>query len=206
MRDHKIQRVYRKGEILYYENTPSLGLYSIRSGTVKIYTRDKTGKEIILKLATAGDMFGYGHFMGEKIHMDSAKAIEDTECDFINASELKLLMEQDAEFAESLFSMMGKELKDSQKKCKDLIRKNVRERLASYFDYMVKNHSEVTDGKIKIRVQLSREEIASIIGTASETAIRFISEFKEMGLIVEEDKYFHILKPDELISIGREQV
>src|SRR4051812_34487089 len=117
MRDFKIQRVYRKGEILYYENTPSLGLYSIRSGTVKIYTRDKSGKEIILKLATAGDMFGYGHFMGEKVHMDSAKAIEDTECDFINASELKILMEEDSEFAESLFSMMGKELKDSQKKC-----------------------------------------------------------------------------------------
>ena len=151
-------------------------------------------------------MFGYGHFMGEKVHMDSAKAIEDTECDFINASELKLLMEQDTEFAESLFSMMGKELKDSQKKCKDLIRKNVRERLASYFDYMAKNHSDVSDGKIRIKFQLSLEEIASIIGTASETAIRFISEFKEMGLIVEEDKFFHILKPEELITIGREQV
>jgi CRP-like cAMP-binding protein len=206
MRDFKIRRIYRKGEILFSENTPSLGLYSIRSGTVKIYAKDSGGKEIILKLARAGDMIGYGHFMGEKIHMDSAKAIEDTECEFINSSELKLLIVEDPEFAESLFSILGHELKGFQKKCKDLIRKNVRERLACYFDYMAKNHSEVKDGKIKIRVQLSREEIASIIGTASETAIRFISEFKEMGLIVEEDKYFHILKPNELVLIGREQI
>ena len=68
---------------------------------------------------------------------------------------------------------------------------------------MAMNHSEQLPKGLKIKIQLSREEIASIIGTANETAIRFISEFKEIGLIYEEDRFIYIRDKERLASIGR---
>jgi CRP-like cAMP-binding protein len=203
IKDFQIQRVYKKGEILYYENTPSLGLYCINKGTVKIYSSMDKGREVILRLAREGEIFGYGHLLGEKVHKDSARALEDTQCYFIDAYVLKDLLTRDPELSTRLLKMVGKELFETQNRCVELIKKNVRERLASYFHYMSQHHGEVINGKTKIKIQLSREEIASMIGTASETAIRFISEFKEMGLIQEEDRFFHIVNPEALVNIGR---
>lgn len=201
-KNYETKKTYHKGEVLYHENTPSFGIFCVRSGTVKIFTTDRNGKEVILKLASRGDLFGHGYFTGSKMHINTAKAVEETECYFIESNELNHLLKTDDEFAKRILGHIGEELRDSQTKCRDLIKKNVRERLASYFQYMAGNHSENCDGTIRINVQLSREEIASMIGTANETAIRFISEFKELGLIKEEDKFFHILKPDELSTIS----
>jgi CRP-like cAMP-binding protein len=67
---------------------------------------------------------------------------------------------------------------------------------------MVKNHSDIKNDKIRIKVQLTREEIASMIGTANETAIRFISEFKDLGLVEEVDRHFHILEKDKIDKLA----
>ena len=58
------KRVYKKGEVIYYEDTPAFGFYYIKSGTVKIFSSDNTGKEVILGLATSGDIFGHGNLLG----------------------------------------------------------------------------------------------------------------------------------------------
>lgn len=203
IKDFKIHRVYKKGEILYYENTPSLGLYCISEGTVKVYSSDDRGREIIKRLSTKGDIFGYGHILGDKIHRDAARAMEETQCYFIDIRSLEELLQSNPQFSAKLMQEIGKELTYSQMRCMSLMRKNVRERLAWHFHYMSTHHGEEVDGRIKIRLQLSRDEIASLIGTASETAIRFISEFKEMGIITEEDRCFHILDHERLTKLGR---
>jgi CRP-like cAMP-binding protein len=203
IKDFKIHRVYKKGEILYYENTPSLGLYCISEGTVKVYSTDDKGREMIKRLSTTGDIFGYGHLLGDKTHRDAARALEETQCYFIDVRSLEELLEKNNEFSARLMKEIGKELAYSQMKCLSLMRKNVRERLAWHFHYMGTHHGVEEAGKIRIKLQLSRDEIASLIGTASETAIRFISEFKEMGILKEEDRYFEIIDSHRLMKIGR---
>lgn len=197
------KRLYKKGEIIYYEDTPTFGFYYIKSGTVKIFSSDNVGKEVILRLATEGDIFGHGNLLGYKNHQNSAQAVEETVCHFIDAHVFQNLMMKNPGLMVMVMKKVGKELSHIQDRCVDLMKKNVRERLASYFHYMTTYHSETTDQGMKIRVHLSREEIASIIGTAHETAIRFIGEFKEMGLIREEDRVFYILDRERLQSIGR---
>ena len=196
-------KVYQKGEVIYYEDTPSFGLYYISSGTVKIYTSDTNGREIILRLASKKDIFGHRYLMNEKIHVESAKALEETICHFIDGRDFQDKMQRIPPLTQIILQKIGKEIHHYQRRCVELIKKNVRERLASYFYYMAMNHSENSKYGIKIKVQLSREEIASIIGTANETAIRFISEFKELGIICEEDRFFHIRDKERLASIGR---
>lgn len=197
------KRVYKKGEVIFYEETPAFGFYYIKSGTVKIYSTDSVGKEVILRLATVGDIFGHGHLLGHKHHRNSAQAVEETVCHFFDGNEFQRLMIRNPNLMGTIMKKIGHELCLIQDRCVDLMKKNVRERLASYFYYMNTYHSEQCENGMKIRVHLSREEIASIIGTAHETAIRFIGEFKEMGLIREEDRIFYILDHERLRSMGK---
>ena len=199
------KRVYKKGEVIYYEDTPAFGFYYIKSGTIKIFSSDNSGKEVILRLATSGDIFGHGHLLGHKNHMNSSQAVEETTCHFIDGNEFQSMVLRDPNLMGLVMKKIGHELSLIQDRCVDLMKKNVRERLASYFHYMTTYHSEATEQGMKIRVHLSREEIASIIGTAHETAIRFIGEFKEMGLIREEDRVFYILDQEKLRGMGRLQ-
>lgn len=196
-------KVYQKGEVIYHEDTPSFGLYFISSGTVKIYTSDASGREIILRLTGQKDIFGHRYLLDEKTHLESAKALEESTCHFIDGRDFQDQMESLPHLRQIIFQKIGHEIYHYQKRCVELMRKNVRERLAGYFNYMVLNHSENTQNGIKIKIQLSREEIASIIGTANETAIRFISEFKEMGLITEEERFFYIKNKEELIRLSQ---
>lgn len=196
-------KIFKKGDLLYSKDTPSFGIYYISRGTVKVYMSDTKGREVILRLPSQGDIFGHGFLFGENNHSNSAKAIEETHCHFLDGQDYKNLMIKNPDLGIEIMKKIGKELSVVNTRCVDLIKKNVRERLACYFYYMAKNHSEMNTSGLKIKLQLSREEIASIIGTANETAIRFISEFKEMGLIKEQDRFFHIIDYDRIASIGR---
>jgi CRP-like cAMP-binding protein len=194
---------FKKGEILYTEKSIANGLFWIVSGTVKIYSTDKDSREVILRLATNGDVIGHGFIFGNQIHTDSAKVIEDTRCLFLKEDDFQNLLQTNPGYALLLMKKFGKEIMWTQNRCIDLMRKNVRERLACYFHYMAQNYGIEDSLGTKVKIQLSREEIASMIGTANETAIRFISEFKSMGLIQEEERFFHILRPEELATIGK---
>lgn len=197
------QKLYRKGDVIYFHNTPSFGFYYVVKGTVKIYSTDPSGRETILRLARRGDIIGHEFILGEKVHTDSAKALEDTTCQFMEGEEFQILMVNNPSMAMMIMKKMQEELNLIQNRCVELIKKNVRERLASYFFYMAQYHSDHDERGIRIRIQLSREEIASLIGTANETAIRFISEFKELKLIEEEDRVFHILDMERLAQIAK---
>ncbi|MFP5386542.1 MAG: Crp/Fnr family transcriptional regulator [Bacteriovoracia bacterium] len=197
------KRLYKKGEVVYYEDTPSFGFFYVSKGTIKIFTQDSQGREVILRLAKTGDIFGHAFLFGQRNHINSAKAVEETECDFVEGVKFQSTIINNPGLGFMVMKKIGKELSLFQNRCVDLMKKNVRERLASYFYYMSLHHSENDEDGLKINVQLSREEIASIIGTANETAIRFISEFKELGLIREEDRFFHILDKERLANMGR---
>src|SRR5699024_5037091 len=138
---------------------------------------DKDSREVILRLATTGDVIGHGFIFGNQIHTDSAKVIEDTCCYYLDENDFQTLLQSHPETALILMKKFGKEIMWTQNRCIDLMRKNVRERLACYFHYMAQNYGVEDSRGTKVKIQLSREEIASMIGTANETAIRFISEF-----------------------------
>jgi CRP/FNR family transcriptional regulator len=196
------KKKFNRGEIIYHEDSPSYGLYLVNSGILKVYTSDDSGKEIILRLAGPGDIVGYHFLFKNMIHIDSSKVIENSVCNFIDKKTLQEIQKNSPETFDYIIQKIGQELMIYQDKSVELIKKNVRERLASFFCYMAKNHSEIKNQKIRIKVQLSREEIASMIGKANETAIRFISEFKDLGLVEEVDRFFLILEKEKIDKLA----
>lgn len=183
---------YRKGETIYHEGTSSFGIYLIKQGHVKVFTNEMEGKEHILRLAGAGDLLGHRSLFKSKYHLESTKALEDTDCYFFEHRTIEELFIKSPGLAVDTLLRISRELDDALSRNSTLIKKNVRERMAEYFIMMEKFYGEIHEGEIRIHLHLSREEIASMIGTANETAIRFISDFKEQGLISEIDKTFYI--------------
>ncbi|WP_408095874.1 Crp/Fnr family transcriptional regulator [Peredibacter sp. HCB2-198] len=189
---------YRKGETIFHEGTSSFGIYLIKQGHVKVFTNGLEGKEHILRLATTGDLLGHRSLFKNKMNLESAKALEDTECYFIEHKTIEDLFVKNPEIAIDTLLRLSHELDDALNRNSVLVKKNVKERLAEYFLMMNKIYGE----DHCIRLHLSREEIASMIGTANETAIRVISDFKEQGLITEIDKTFYIKDEKTLRQIA----
>ncbi len=189
---------YRRSEMIYHQETPCFGIHFLKSGSVKLFTQEEDGREIIHKIATPGECLGAGGFFTNKNHAECAKALEPIECYFIEGAQLHTLMEQFPDLNIHFLQMLSFELKESNHRHADMIRKNVRERLASFFIQMQIRHAP----QDVFSPHMSREEIASYIGSAHETVIRCISEFKELGYIEEENKSFRILNSKELQSLG----
>ena len=189
---------FRKGEIIYHQDTSCFGVHCLESGTVKIFTQEEDGKEIINRISKAGDLLGHTSLFGEKKYRESAKALEATSCCFIETAEIKELLQSSPNLSTFFMQKISQELFESNLRNADMVRKNVRERLANYFIKMSKHLGHEKNSQMFFTPHLSREEIASYIGSAHETVIRCISEFKELGYIHEENKTFYILNKDKL--------
>lgn len=197
------KKTFQKGEIIFHEDAPAFGLYYQLEGCTKIYTTNHDGKEIILRLIKKNEFFGHGCLFGRDCHTYSAKSLQTSDCYFFERINFENSLRATPQLTHIFLKELGTELNLYQKKCTELIKKNVRERLASYFQYMIEHHSEDHACGTKINLQLTRDEIASIIGSASETVIRFISEFKELGVVTEREKFFHILDTEKLSKMSR---
>ncbi|HOK37054.1 MAG TPA: Crp/Fnr family transcriptional regulator [Bacteroidales bacterium] len=173
--------ILKKGKVLYEEGNRITGIYCIKSGVVKIYKTGIEGKEQIIKFAKGGDIFGYRSVINNEPACTGVTALEDTLLCQIPSSDLFKLLRENADFALEMLHIACKELDQSNRFITDIAQKSVKERLAEILLHL-KNEFGVNNEDM-INLTLTREELANIIGTATESVIRLLSEFKTEGLI-----------------------
>ncbi|GMQ24476.1 Crp/Fnr family transcriptional regulator [Algoriphagus sp. oki45] len=191
--DHKNLISHRKGQILYYEGTNPLGIFCINSGVVKIYKTASNGKEQIIHLAKKGDFLGYAALLGEENYTNSAMIIEDAKICFVPKNAFLATLTKNTEFFKKVTKAISHELGEMEAKLTDATQKSIRERLAFVLLQLADSYGVEGGGSQKIDLILSREEIAGIVGTATESVIRLLSEFKKDKLIELDGKKIIIL-------------
>jgi CRP/FNR family transcriptional regulator len=174
---------HRKGQILYYEGAKPLGIFCINTGVVKVYKTASNGKEQIIHLAKRGDFLGYAALLGEENHTHSAMIIEDAKICFVPREVFLTSLTKNNEFSQRITKQLSHELGVMEEKLTDASQKNIRERLAFLLLQLANSYGVEGNGSQKINLTLSREEIAGMVGTATESVIRLLSEFKKDGLI-----------------------
>lgn len=185
---------HKKGQTLFYEGTRPLGLFCINEGTVKVYKSSSNGKEQIIRLAKAGDFLGYRALLGEEHYAASATVLEDAKVCFIPKDSFMHLLQVDSNLYRKLMKSVCHELGIMEEKVTSLSQKTVRERLAGTLLMLKETYGIDGEGASKkIDIALSREDIASIVGTATETVIRLLSEFRQDGYISLEGKSIRVL-------------
>lgn len=196
----KVVNTYKKGQTLFVEGNPPYGLYCISRGNIKITKMSPAGKDALVRIATDGDVLGHRSIFTDEHYQATATAIEDTVVCFIDKSYIIALVRKRPEVAIQLIEKLGRDLGASEDKIASFYQKSVRERLAELLLLLKESHGTKEDDRWRINLKLTREEMASIIGTASETLIRFISELKDEGLIEQEGKTLFVVKEKELIN------
>ena len=133
--------------------------------------------------------------------MATATALEDTKVCFLDKKFIMNVINDQPTVSMNIIEKLSADMGAAENKLSSLHQKNVRERLAELLLLLKESHGEkLEDGRTKIVIKLTREEMATMIGTANETLIRFISEFKEAGLIEQEGKIIIIKNEEELIE------
>lgn len=174
-------RQYQRGDILYQEGNRISGFYCINSGIIKVFKTGFDGKEQIIRFAKKGDIIAYRSVLSNEPACTSAKVIEDCQVCFIPSEILISFIKTNSGFALELLKLACHELGEANSFITDIAQKTVRERLAEVLLFLVNDFG--LDNQQFLNISLTREELANIVGTATESVIRLLSEFKSDRLV-----------------------
>lgn len=197
----KINSNYKKGQYIFNEGAYPHGLYCINTGKVKISQMGDEGREAIVRLAKTGNIIGYKALLGGNRYTASAIALEDSSVCFIPKDIFFAILKKDPDLSLSLLSLLSTELHNAETKIVQLAQKPVRERLAEALLFISETYGLEEDGST-INVQLSRDEIANIVGTATESTIRLLSDLRKEGVIQLSGKKIQVLDKQKLVRIA----
>lgn len=171
----------KKGEPIFEEGENVNGIFCIKEGVCKLSKLSPNGKDQIVKLITKGELLGQRSMISDEPVNLSAIALEDMEVCFIPKTEIMGLFTQNNNFSMNVMKTICGDLKEADDHMVNMAQKTVKERLAETLLYLKDTFGVNLDGSLK--TQLSREELASMIGTATESCIRLLSDFNKNGLI-----------------------
>ncbi|GAA4437001.1 response regulator [Pontibacter saemangeumensis] len=172
---------YKKKQILYLAGTEPTRLFFVRRGKVKTYRSNQDGKEYITGIYREGDFFGYLPLIEETECQEAAETMEDSEVVVIPKSEFMALLYQDPHIAKRLIKMLASSVSEKEKLLSGMAYNSLRKRAA---DSLLFLHSKYqTHHEPRPFIQISRDDIAGIVGSSTESLIRTLSDFKKEQLI-----------------------
>lgn len=196
----KSSEYYKRGSIIYREGSRINGCYCIQKGIIKVFKTGIDGKEQIIRFARTGDIIGFRSVLSNELACTTAEVLDDASLCYIPAETLVYLVKHNGNFSMELMQLTCKELGEANAYITDIAQKTVRERLAEILIHL-KNDFGLDESNI-LQISLTREELANIVGTATESVIRLLSEFKHDRLIELNGRKIRILDEAGLIRIG----
>jgi len=186
----KTSKIIKKGEIIFEEGELLNGVYCVKDGICKLSKLSENGKDQIVKMVVKGQLLGQRSLISDEASNLQATALNDMEVCFIPKSEIIADLQKNPKFSFDVLKDMAHDLKEADDVIVNMAQKSVRQRLAETLIYIHENFGVNPDGTLS--VLLSREDYASIVGTATESAIRVLSHFKKEGLISTLGKFIKI--------------
>ncbi len=194
-KDKKVKSFKKKHEIFTEGDSPT-SVYFVKRGNVKIFKSHPDGKELITAIANENDFFGYESVLEGTDYKESAVALQDSELTVIPKQDFLTLI-QSPGVSSTFISMLCKKVAEKENQLLNLAYNSVRQRTAE----ALLKVSQLKDDKENI--QISRDDLAKIVGTASESVIRVLSDFKDEGLIDIESGKIRIKSQPKLEKVVR---
>jgi CRP-like cAMP-binding protein len=192
---HKDSKHFKKKQSLFIEGSSPRGVYCINDGMVKIFKRGDEGKEQIIRIAKSGEIVGFKSLFNEVPYQVTAETLEESNICFIGKDDFLDMMDTNPLLRKAVIKELSHELSDREDFITNMSQKSVRERLAFTMIILQKIYE-------KEPINLSREDLANFVGTATETLIRLLKEFKEEGIIEVHTRKITVLNLDKLVDIA----
>ncbi len=174
-------KVFKKKDLIFTEGNSPNYLYLLEKGKVKIYRSHEYGKELIINLCKQGDFFGYTALLDESAYLESAEALEDCTIVQIPKEDFYALLNNNHGVMKRFVKLLSNEIQEKEDQLLKMAYSSVKKRVAEALLLLQKRYKENADNKFSMSI--SREDLANIVGTATESLIRTLSDFREDKLI-----------------------
>lgn len=195
LEEHKSCSYFKKNQPLFIEGSFPRGVYCLNQGKVKVFARGDEGKEQIIHIAKEGEIIGFRAMFSGEMYKVSATALEDANICFISKDDFLDMIDTNPTLRNGIMRELSKELGDRAVFITNMAQKSVRERLASALIIL----DDVYSGE---EINLTREDMANFVGTATETLIRLLKDLKEEGVIEIHTRKLEIVDKDKLMKIA----
>lgn len=193
---NKRVRALKKKDMLYSEGSFPAGLYFLQKGKIKEYRSNDQGKEYITNLYREGDFLGYLDLLQNEPYQQSTVCLEPCEVALIPKDDFFRLMQGSRTVVSKFIRMLSNNVRDREDQLLKLAYNSVRKRVAEALANLVNRYQE--DKSCPFAMAISREDIAAMTGTATETVIRMLSDFKDEGLVEMKGSTITVLNYDKL--------
>jgi CRP-like cAMP-binding protein len=194
---------FKKGEVIFKEGEPVTGVYFVYQGKVKVH-KQWGDKELIIRFANQGQIFGHRGLGHNSIYPISGTALEPTEACFIEINFFLSTLKVNPDFLLNLMLFFADDLQESERRMRNLAHMPVRGRLAQALVALEEKFGKTVDGYIDIH--LSRQDIASYVGSTYETIFRLMNEFIEEGLVEVTGKDILLKDTQKLLAVTQESI
>ena len=175
-------KTYEKKEVVFWEGDNAHAMYFIESGSIKTYKSTESGKEFVTGIYGAGNFIGQLSLLNtERTYVENATVLEDAQLCSIPREDFTKLLYGNAIVSQKFISMISNNLMHLQEQLVDMAYASVRQRAAKALLELYEKRVIQDDARSGIGIP--REDFAGMIGTATETAIRTLTDFKDEGLI-----------------------
>lgn len=188
--ENRETRQYRKKDLLFKEGEHLRWLFFIENGKIKLFKTTDDGRELIINILGQGEFVGYLSLLQDEISTESAAVLEDVTVKLIPKADFLALVFNNRNVSARFIKMLAGHVTEKEQQLLQLAYNSVRKRVA---DALLKVAGEHND-----RIRMFREDLASIVGTAKETLVRTLADFKSEGLIEISDGFIIVLKTERL--------
>ncbi len=202
LRKNMVTHTYKKGEILFREGSFPTGIYFIKKGKIKKYKTDKEGREQIFYLCKSGEFLGYHALLCDEFYTDTASTLEECAISFIPKDDFLLSVASSSILSNRLLKCMSHEFGALVNILTMFAQRSVRERLALCLLVIRDKFKKPDQGNKPVEINLTRQDLAKMVGTARETLTRLLADFKTEGLIASEGRKIILKKPLVLSKIA----
>ncbi len=196
--DREIQH-FKKKQMIYTEGHRPVALYFIQKGKVKTFKINEDGKELITSIFKEGDFMGYTALLEESMYQDHAEALEDAELMVIPKTDFIALISNDSQIARKFIQLLSHNLAEKEEQLVNLAYNSLRKRVANGLLLVYDKFKKAPSDKPKL--EISREDLAQVVGTATESLIRTLSDFKGEKLIEIKEGKISILNEQRLKNL-----
>jgi CRP/FNR family transcriptional regulator len=182
---YKISRVrkYEKGRIIFMEGEPGEAFFYIKSGLVKISKLSRDGREHILHVLNEGHVFAEVTLFSNTEYPATAEVLEDAEIGIIKNEDLEKVIKENPDLSLQMIKYLNKRLVEAHMKIRNLALYDTYERTAQALVKLAEDYGKKSSKGVNLDINISRQELANIVGTTRETVIRALTAFKKERLI-----------------------
>lgn len=193
--------IYKKKQVVFSEGSYPHEIFFIVSGKVKLYKTNTDGKEYITDLLGEGDFMGHLAMLENAKHNESAMVLEDSEITRISRDDFFQIIHENREVATQFIKMLSNNIKEKEERLLQLAYSSVRQRVADAL-LLLRDHYQKGNETEPFSINITRDDLANIVGTATESLIRTLSDFKDEGLVSVNGGKITIANLEKLRKVG----